>query len=94
MNSKISVKFIKNYINENYGELRHDPKRLLKACKVVAKIYGYTPKQIFHFMIEDAPLDFTRSHSHGLDSDFSWEIRDEFQIQYYEMRKKIKVDPF
>lgn len=92
MNSKISVKFIKNYINENYGELRHDPKRLLKACKAVAKIYGYTPKQIFHFMIEDAPLDFT--HSYGFHSSFGREIIDEFQIQYYEMRKKIKVDPF
>ena len=52
MSNTISQKYIKDYITENYGEGRHNLRSMAKACKAVAKIYGYTPKQIFHFMIE------------------------------------------
>ena len=50
MSKTISQKYIKNYITEHYGELRHDLKRMAKACRIVAKIYGYTPKQFVTFV--------------------------------------------
>jgi hypothetical protein len=87
MSNIISQKYIGDYITKHYGELRHDIKRMAKACRIVAKIYGYTPKQIFHFMIEQKPLEGT--HSYGFNTRYGREIREEFEVQYHEMYKKI-----
>lgn len=87
MSKTISQKYIKDYITENYGEIRHDLKRMAKACRIVAKIYGYTPKQIFHFMIEQVSLGGT--HSYGFNTAYGREIREEFNTQYYEFYKQI-----
>lgn len=87
MSKTISQKYIKDYITENYGEVRHNLKRMVKACMAVAKIYGYTPKQIFHFMIEQEPL--TGTHSYGFNTRYGREIREEFEVQYHEMYKEI-----
>jgi hypothetical protein len=87
MSNTISQKYIKDYITENYGEARHNLKRMAKACRIVAKIYGYTPKQIFHFMIEQVSLSGT--HSYGFNTAYGREIREEFEVQYHEMYKEI-----
>ena len=87
MSNTISQKYIKDYITENYGEVRHNLKRMDEACRVVANIYGYTPKQIFHFMIEQEPL--TGTHSYGFNTRYGREIREEFEVQYHEMYKEI-----
>ena len=83
MSNTISQKYIKDYITENYDEVRHNLKRMAKACRIVAKIYGYTPKQIFHFMIEQVSLSGT--HSYGFNTAYGREIREEFEVQYHEM---------
>ena len=80
MSKTISQKYIKDYITENYGEVRHDIKRMARACRIIAKIYGYTPKQIFHFMIEQEPLMGT--HSYGFNTRYGREIRAEFEVKY------------
>ena len=87
MSSTISQKYIKDYITVNYGEVRHNLRRMAKACKIVAKIYGYTPKQIFHFMVEQTNLSGT--HSYGFNTAYGREIREEFEVQYHEMYKEI-----
>ena len=87
MSNTISQKYIKDYITENYDEVRHNLKRMAKACRIVAKIYGYTPKQIFHFMIEQVSLSGT--HSYGFNTAYGREIREEFEVQYHEMQKEI-----
>ena len=87
MSKTISQKYIKDYITENYGEVRHNLKRMAKACRIVAKIYGYTPKQIFHFMIEQVSLGST--HSYGFNTAFGRAIREEFEVQYNEIYKEI-----
>jgi hypothetical protein len=87
MSNTISQKYIKDYITENYDEVRHNLKRMAKACRIVAKIYGYTPKQIFHFMIEQISLSGT--HSYGFNTAYGREIREEFEVQYHEMYKEI-----
>ena len=88
MKNTITQKYIRNYLTENYGEIRHNVKRLAIACIEVGKIYGYTPKQIFHFMIEQVPVD--RSHSYGFNTAYGRDIREEFEVQYYGMYKEIK----
>jgi hypothetical protein len=87
MSNTISQKYIRDYITEHYGELRHDIKRMAKACRIVAKLYGYTPKEIFHFMIEQVSLGAT--HSYGFNTAYGREIREEFEVQYHEMYKEI-----
>ena len=87
MKNTISQKYIKDYLTDNYGEIRHNVKRLAKACREVAKIYEYTPKQIFHFMIEQVPVG--HSHSYGFNTAYGREIREEFEVQYHEMYTKI-----
>ena len=87
MSKTISQKYIRDYITKHYGELRHNVKRMAKACRIVAKIYGYTPKQIFHFMIEQESLGAT--HSYGFNTAYGREIREEFEVQYHEMYKEI-----
>ncbi len=87
MSNTISQKYIGDYITKHYGKLRHDVKRMAKACRIVAKIYGYTPKQIFHFMIEQESLGAT--HSYGFNTAYGREIREEFEVQYHEMYKEI-----
>jgi len=87
MSKTISQKYIRDYITEHYGEVRHNLKRMAKACRIVAKIYGFTPKEIFHFMIEQEPL--TGTHSYGFNTRYGREIREEFEVQYHEMYKEI-----
>jgi len=87
MSNTISQKYIKDYITKNYGEVRHNLRRMANACRIVAKHYGYTPKQIFHFMIEQEPLAGT--HSYGFNTRYGREIREEFEVQYHEMYKEI-----
>ena len=87
MSNTISQKYIKDYITENYGEVRHNLKRMAKACRVVAKHYGFTPKQIFHFMIEQEPL--TGTHIYVFHTRYGREIREEFEVQYNEIYKEI-----
>ena len=87
MSNTISQKYIKDYITEHYGEVRHNLKRMAKACRIVAKQYGYTPKQIFHFMIEQVSLGGT--HSYGFNTAHGRQIRHDFEIEYHEMYKEI-----
>lgn len=87
MSNTISQKYIKNYITEHYGEVRHNLRRMAKACRIVAKQYGYTPKQIFHFMIEEVSLGAT--HSYGFHTAYGRQIRHDFEIEYNEMYKEI-----
>ena len=87
MSNTISQKYIKDYITEHYGEVRHNLRRMAKACRIVAKQYGYTPKQIFHFMIEQVNLGGT--HSYGFNTGYGRQIRHDFEIEYNEMYKEI-----
>lgn len=81
MSKTISKKYIRDYITEHYGELRHNVECMAKACRAVAKYYDFTPKQIFHFMIEQEPL--TGTHSYGFNTAYGRQIREEFEVQYH-----------
>ena len=98
MKNTISQKYIKDYIRDLIDipfqrnlsieiVVFSSVRRMAKACKIVAKIYGYTPKQIFHFMVEQTSLSGT--HSYGFNTAYGREIREEFEVQYHEMYKEI-----
>ena len=73
---------IKRYLTERYGVVRHDIVKLKKASQAVAKIYGCKPVQVFHFMIEDEPIDGLYTHSYGFNTRAGRHIKDTFTQKY------------
>tara|TARA_R100001369_G_C3242800_1_gene154489 strand:+ start:42 stop:251 length:210 start_codon:yes stop_codon:yes gene_type:complete len=53
---KLTDKFAENYIHYNYGYLKHDIKKLVKASRTTAKQYNCSPLNMFFFMIENEPI--------------------------------------
>ena len=53
---KLTLKFAENYIYYNYGYLKHDIKKLVKASRETAKQHNDSPLQMFLFMIENKEI--------------------------------------
>ena len=79
----LTSKGIKNYLINNYGELRHEPTKLKIACQKISKIYKCTPLEVFHFMIEQTPISNLHTHSYGFNTSLGRDIRNEFKYYYY-----------
>jgi|TARA_Y100000289_G_scaffold66226_1_gene82149 hypothetical protein len=79
---KLTKKFAENYIYYNYGYLKHDVKRLVKASRETAKTYNCTPLQIFLFMIDDKPINKLYTHSYGFNTRNGREIEQTFKNNY------------
>ena len=73
---------IERYLIETYGVVRHDVAKLMKASQSVAKRYGCKPIEVFHFMIEDEPIDGLYTHSYGFNTREGRHIKDEFTQKY------------
>jgi len=82
--NKLTEKKAQNYIIYNYGYLKHDIKKLVKACRITAKKYNCTPLQIFLFMIENEPIKKLFTHSYGFNTSGGREIKQTFKNNYYE----------
>jgi hypothetical protein len=79
---KLTLKFAANYIYYNYGYLKHDIKKLVKASRETAKKYNCSPLQIFLFMIENKPIDKIYTHSYGFNTRIGREIKETFKNNY------------
>jgi|TARA_R110001592_G_scaffold152930_1_gene380877 hypothetical protein len=62
---KWSASGISAYLTENYGESRHDCRSLKRACEIVAKNHHVDPTDLFHFLIENEPVQGLYLHSYG-----------------------------
>jgi hypothetical protein len=81
---KLTLKFAENYIYYNYGYLKHDIKKLVKASRETAKKYNCSPLEIFFFMIENEPIKKLFTHSYGFNTSGGREIKQTFKNNYYE----------
>jgi len=79
---KLTDKFAENYIHYNYGYLKHDIKKLVKASRETAKQYKVSPLEIFFFMIENKELKKLYTHSYGFNTAGGREIKETFQNYY------------
>jgi len=79
---KLTDKFAENYIHYNYGYLKHDIKKLVKASRTTAKQYNCSPLNMFFFMIENEPIRELRTHSYGFNTAGGREIKETFQNYY------------
>ena len=73
---------IERYLTQTYGVVRHDVSKLMKASQAVAKSYGCKPIEVFHFMIENEPIDGLHTHSYGFNTRLGRHIKDEFTQKY------------
>jgi hypothetical protein len=82
MRNTISAKYIKEYIEAHYDELRHNPTRLAKAIRIVAKDYDLNKKDLFHYLIERDDC-IPGATSYGFDTRYGRELRSAIEGEYY-----------
>lgn len=78
----ISEKYVINHILENYGQLRHNPKKLVNAVRKTAKDYSLNKIDLFHYIIE-RKQSILGTTSYGFDTAYGREIRSTFEYYYY-----------
>jgi hypothetical protein len=81
MGNTISKKYIVDYINSNYGAMRHDANIMAKALRVTAKEFNLNVKDLFHYIVERTDT-IAGATSYGFDTAFGREIRDTFSYYY------------
>ena len=62
--------------------MSHDVAKLMKVSQSVAKRYGCKPIEVFHFMIENEPIDGLDTHSYAFNTRLGRHIKDEFTQKY------------
>lgn len=80
--NKITAKGIEKYLQENYGDVRHDCKRLKLACTELSKQYKCKSIEVFYFMIENRPIPNLNTHSYGFNTRFGRHIKYKFTKIY------------
>jgi len=80
----LTTKAAKEYILNEYGYLKHDIKKLIKATRSTAKKYNCNPLKMFFFMIENRPIKGIHTHSYGFNTSLGREIKETFKNNYYE----------
>tara|TARA_R110001606_G_scaffold361182_1_gene514252 strand:+ start:296 stop:556 length:261 start_codon:yes stop_codon:yes gene_type:complete len=79
---KLTIKFAADYIHYNYGYLKHDIKKLVKASRETAKQYKVKSIDIFFFMIENEPIKGIHTHSYGFNTSEGREVKNTFKNYY------------
>tara|TARA_R100001163_G_C5039176_1_gene177679 strand:+ start:224 stop:478 length:255 start_codon:yes stop_codon:yes gene_type:complete len=80
--NKLTEKKAQNYIIYNYGYLKHDIKKLVKASRETAKKYNCTPLDMFLFMIENKPIKKLFTHSYNYNTRTGRAIKETFKNNY------------
>ena len=65
----------------NYGEMRHDAGRMVKALRVTAKQFNLDVKDLFHYIVERSNT-IPMATSYGFDTAYGREIRNTFSNNY------------
>jgi len=73
---------IQEYIENNYGEVRHNTNAMELALQVTADEYNVSTKELFHLVIENVPMEYT--HSYGFHTAYGRELIDTFKYKYDE----------
>ena len=71
---------IQSYIENNYGEVRHNTNAMELALQLTADEYNIDAKELFHLVIENVPMEHT--HSYGFHTAYGRELINTFQFRY------------
>ena len=88
MIQRLGIKTAKTYLQTNYGPIKHDLRAFVGACRIIAKRYNVSPSQVFHFMIENEPINELYTHSYGFNSRTGRDIKYDFEYEYYKLENK------
>ena len=80
----ISAKYIREYLTETYGEVRHDPTKFSKALRLVGNEYKVNKKDLFHLVIENRG-SIPMSTSYSFQTSYGRELIESFKNQYYNL---------
>ena len=78
----MSPKEIKTYLTETYGLCKHDPIKMSKACKSLAKKHKCSPTDMFYFIVEDVSIPELYTTSYGFHTENGRAIKKEFSNVY------------
>lgn len=73
------------YLIDTYGKSRHDCHSLKRACEIVAKEHNVDPTDMFHFLIENEPVQGLYMHSYGFETRTGREVRSQIENKYREL---------
>ena len=78
----LTPKAAKEYILNEYGYIKHDIKKLIKASRTTAKQYNCTPLDMFFFMIENKNINNMHLSEYGFNTRLGREVRETFKNNY------------
>ena len=78
----LTQNYIETYIVSNYGEMKHNKKAFVLACRKTAIAAQCKPMQIFHFIIEN--IDYNGfCNSYGFNTAYGRQLKNDFENNYY-----------
>ena len=74
-----------NYLENEYGECRHDAFAMAAAINYIAEDLEYEEKwDLFHLLVENKPINSLMTHSYGFNTSGGRAIIEAIQEKYYE----------
>ena len=74
---------IKNYLVENYGYCKHNPKQFSKALTETSEEFNLNTFELFKLIVENEPIKGFNTHSYGFHTAYGREVIDTFKHFYY-----------
>ena len=76
---------VKTYLENEYGECKHDAYAMAKAINYIAEDLEYDNKwDLFHLLVENVPIKRLMTHSYGFHTSGGRAIIESIQSKYYE----------
>lgn len=85
----MTSKEIKKYLTDTYGGVKpqHNCDGMSYACKMISKNHNIDAKQVFHFMVEQVPINSLMTHDYGFNTAGGRQLRQEFEGWYTEYKE-------
>ena len=78
---------IKTYLENEYGECRHDAYALAEAINQTQQDMDYEDEwDLFHLLVENKPINSLMTHSYGFHTANGRSIINEIKEKYYEYK--------
>ena len=76
---------VKTYLENEYGECRHDAFAMAAAINYIAEDLEYEEKwDLFHLLVENKPINSPMTHSYGFHTRGGRAIIESIKEKYYE----------
>ena len=75
-----------NYLENKYGECRHDAYAMAEAINEVSDILDHNEWDLFHLLVENKPISSLMTHSYGFHTANGRGIIERIKSYYYEYK--------